>query len=332
MKLFVYSFRSFDEKEIFDKLQENYSFEYGYTSEYPSVENAYLASGYDAVSFTPCTCDKNLIDAFHSVGVKYIAARSIGFNHIDIDYAHSLGMGVCHVEYAPDTVADYTVMMMLMGCRKAAHIFKRAELQDYSLKGKLGKDLCDCTVGIIGTGKIGSTVIKRLNAFGCKILAYDMYKNDDITDICTYVELDVLLKESDIISLHCLVTEATTHLLDKNAFNKMKKDVMIINTARGLLIDTDALISAISDGKVGFAGLDVLENEDGLYYYNRIGDCITNYQMAILRSFPNVLLMPHTAFYTEKVVYSMAQNVVKGVIDMIEGNPNPLINKQKEYT
>lgn len=326
MKLFVYSFRSFDEKAIFEDLKNKYDFEYDYTHEYPSLENAHLAKGYDAVSFTPCTCDKELIDAFHNFGVKYIAARSIGYNHIDIDYAKSLGMGVCHVTYDPDSVADYAVMLMLMGCRKAAHIIKRAELQDYSLKGKLGKDLCDCTVGVIGTGKIGATVIKRLFAFGCKILANDVYENPELKEFCKYVSFDELVSQSDIISLHALVTEENVHLLNAESFSKMKNGVMIINTARGLLIDTDALIEAIRSGKVGFAGLDVLENEDGLYYYNRSGDIIDNPQMAMLRSFPNVLLMPHTAFYTEKVVYAMAENVVKGVIDMIEGNENPLIN------
>ncbi len=326
MKLFVYSFRSFDEKSIFEDLKNKYDFEYAYTSEYPNIENAHLAEGYDAVSFTPCTCDKELVDAFYKVGVKYIAARSIGYNHIDIEHAKSLGMGVCHVTYEPDTVADYAVMLMLMGCRKTAHIIKRAELQDFSLKGKLGKDLCDCTVGVIGTGKIGATVIKRLSAFGCKIIANDVYENPEVKDVCQYVSLDKLIENSDIITLHALVTDENKHLLNEERFSKMKDDVMIVNTARGLLIDTDALINAIRVGKVGFAGLDVLENEDGLYYYNRSGDIIDNPQMAQLRSFPNVLLMPHTAFYTKKVVYAMAENVVKGVIDMIEGNENPLIN------
>ncbi len=326
MKLFVYSFRSFDEKKVFDELKNKYKFEYDYTYEYPSVENAYLAEGYDAVSFTPCTCDKDLIDSFYKVGVKYIAARSIGYNHIDIEYAKGLGMGVCHVNYEPDTVADYTLMLILMGCRKAAHIIKRAELQDYSLKGKLGKDLCDCTVGVIGTGKIGKTVIKRLNSFGCKIIAYDIFEDKSLKDLCEYVSFEDLIEKSDIITLHALVTDENFHLLNEECFKKMKDGVMIINTARGLLIDTEALIDALSSGKVGFAGLDVLENEDGLYYYNRIGDIIDNTQMALLRAFPNVLLMPHTAFYTERVVYAMAENVVKGVIDMIEGNDNPLIN------
>ncbi len=330
MKIFAYSFRTFDEESVFDKLTTEYDFEYGFSSEYPSLENVHLAKGYDAVSFTPCTCDKDLIDAFKSVGVKYIAARSIGYNHIDLEHAKKVGMGVSCVKYAPDSVADYSIMLMLMGCRKAAHIIKRAELQDYSLKGKLGKDLGDCTVGVIGAGTIGATVIKRLKAFGSRILAYDAYQNPELKEFCEFVDFDTLIKESDIISLHALVNDETTHILNGQAFENMKDGVMIINTARGLLIDTEALISAIESGKVGFAGLDVLENEDGLYYYNRTGDCIKNTQMAVLRSFPNVVLMPHTAFYTEKVVYSMAENVVKCVIDMENKQKNPLIIVEPE--
>ncbi len=324
MKIFAYSFREFDEKPTFDKLKEKYDFEYGYCAEYPSKENAYLAKGYDAISFTPCTFGKDLIDAFKNVGVKYIAARSIGFNHIDIEYAKSVGMGVSHVNYKPDTVADYAVMLILMGCRKASYIMQRANVQDFSLTGKLGKDLCDMTVGVIGTGNIGKTVVQRLNAFGCRVLGYDIFPKNNIG--CEYVSLEELYKQSDIITVHAPVTEENYHLLDEKAFGMMKDGVMIINTARGLLIDTDALIKNLKNGKVGFAGLDVLENEDGLYYCNRMGDVIDNDQMSVLRSFPNVLLMPHTAFYTENVVYQMAENVVKCVLDMENGVDNPLIN------
>lgn len=324
MKIFVYSFREFDEKKIFDGLSEKYGFEYGFSPEYPTKENAYLAAGYDAISFTPCEFGKDMIDAYKSVGVKYIAARSIGFNHIDSDYAKKVNMGVSHVTYAPDTVADYAVMLILMGCRKAAYIIDRAKLQDYSLNGKLGKDLCEMTVGVIGTGNIGATVTKRLSAFGCRIIAYDIYKNPNAQ--CEYVSLETLFAQSDIITLHAPVTAETTHILDESAFDKMKDGVMIVNTARGLLVDTDALIKNIKNGKVSFAGLDVLEHEDGLYYHNRMGDIIDNDRLAVLRAFPNVVLMPHTAFYTECVSRAMAENVVKCVFDMANGNGNPLIN------
>lgn len=324
MKIFVYSFREFDEKKVFDDLSEKYAFEYAYSAEYPTVENAFLAKGYDAITFTPCQFGKDMIDTFKSMGVKYIAARSIGFDHINLAYAKKVGMGVSHVTYDPDTVADYAVMLMLMGCRKAMYIYNRSQLQDFSLQGKLGKDLGELTVGVIGTGNIGATVIKRLNAFGCKVLAYDVYQKSGLE--CEYVTLDELLKQSDLITLHAPVTEQTKHILDSNAFSKMKDGVMIINTARGLLVDTDDLIANLKNGKVEFAGLDVLEYEDGLFYHNRMGDVIDNDRMAILRSFPNVLLMPHTAFYTEKVTRTMAENVVKCVFDMENKKESPLIN------
>ena len=326
MKIFLYSFREFDEKEAFDSLKEKYHFEYGFSAEYPTKENVHLAKGYDAISFTPCKMDEELISEFRSVGVKYIAARSIGFEHIDISAAKKLGMGVSHVTYAPDTVADYAIMLMLMGTRKINYILERASIQDYSLFGKMGRDISEMTVGVIGAGKIGSTVIKHLSGFGCKILAFDNYQNETNKNYCDYVDFEKLLEESDIITLHAPASKENYHLLDENAFGKMKDGVIIINTARGTLIDHDALIDAIVSKKVGFAGLDVLEDENGLYYYNRMGESIDNRQMAMLRSFPNVVLTPHTAFYTKRVVYSMAENVVKCAIDMQNGTKNPLIN------
>lgn len=325
MKIFAYCMREFDEKAFFDKLTTEFDAEYGYTTEYPSPDNVHLATGYDAISMTPCDMNKDMLDKFYAVGVRYIATRSIGFDHIDLEHAKKLGMGVCHVSYAPETVADYSIMLMLMCCRNICHILERAKVQDYTLKGKMGKDISSCTVGIIGTGQIGKTVIRHLSGFGCKILAYDIYPNKELEQYAEYVSLEELYTNSDIISLHTPATADNYHMLNDNAFAKMKDGVIIINTARGTLIDTDALISAIESGKVGHAALDVLEREDGLYYINRMGDAIENRQMAILRSFPNVILCPHTAFYTEKVVCDMAYKTFKGVHDMMNNIANPLV-------
>lgn len=325
MKIFAYCFREFDEKPFWDKLIQDFDAEYDYSTEYPSPENVHLATGYDAISATPCNLDADMLERFYAVGVRYIATRSIGFDHIDLQKAKELGMGVCHVSYAPQTVADYSIMLMLMCCRNICHILERSKVQDYTLKGKMGKDLSDCTVGIIGTGQIGKTVIKHLSAFGCKILAYDIYPNDEIQKYAEYVSLEELYPNSDIISLHTPATSDNYHMLNEQAFEQMKRGVIIVNTARGTLIDTDALINAIEQGKIGHAALDVLEKEDGLYYANRMGDAIQNRQMAVLKSFPNVILSPHTAFYTEKVVWDMAYKSIKGVQDMIQHNENPLI-------
>lgn len=325
MKIFTYALREFDEKDFFDQYSKEYNCEYAYTTAYPSPDNVELARGFDAISATPCDLNADMLHRFYNVGVRYIATRSIGVDHIDLEKAKELGMGVCHVSYAPETVADYAIMLMLMCCRKICHIMERSKVQDYTLKGKMGKDICDCTVGVIGTGQIGRTVIKHLSSFGCRILAYDLYPNKECESMAEYVTLEELYTQSDIITLHTPATADNYHMLNADAFAKMKNDVIIINTARGALIDTDALICAIESGKLGHAALDVLEHEDGLYYINRVGDPIENRQMAILRSFPNVILSPHTAFYTEKVVRDMAIKTIKGVHDMMNHVENPLI-------
>lgn len=325
MKIFAYALREFDEKEFFDKFSKEFNCEYGYITAYPSPDNVELARGYDAISATPCDLGADMLNRFYEVGVRYIATRSIGFDHIDLNRAKELGMGVSHVSYAPETVADYAIMLMLMCCRKIYPILERARVQDYTLKGKMGKDLCDCTVGIIGTGQIGKTVIRHLSAFGCRILAYDLYPSKECAKYAEYVPLEELYAQSDIISLHTPSNAENYHMLNTKAFSQMKDDVIIINTARGALIDTDALIEAVTSGKVGHAALDVLEHEDGLYYSNRIGDVIDNRTMAILRSFPNVILSPHTAFYTRKVVQDMAYKAIKSVNDMMNGIENPLV-------
>ncbi len=325
MKIFAYAMREFDEKAFFEKYSEELGCEYGYTTEYPNPDNVELARGYDAISATPCNLSADMLDRFYAVGVRYVATRSIGVDHIDLKHAKELGMGVCHVSYAPETVADYSIMLMLMCCRNICHILERSKVQDYTLKGKMGRDISDCTVGVIGAGQIGRTVIKHLSMFGCRILAYDLYPNEETAKIAEYVSLDELYAQADIITLHAPATADNYHLLNADAFAKMKDDVIIINTARGTLIDTAALIAAIESGKIGHAALDVLEQENGLYYANLMGEPIANHDMAILRSFPNVILSPHTAFYTEKVVRDMAYKCMKGVLDMMNDVENPLI-------
>lgn len=325
MKIFAYAMREFDEKGFFEKYSKELGCEYGYTTEYPHPDNVELARGYDAISATPCNLDADMLDRFYNVGVRYVATRSIGIDHIDLKHAKELGMGVCHVSYAPETVADYSIMLMLMCCRNICHILERSRVQDYTLKGKMGRDISDCTIGVIGAGQIGRTVIKHLSTFGCRILAHDLYPNEETAKIAQYVSLDELYSQSDIITLHTPATKDNYHLLNKEAFSKMKQNVIIVNTARGTLIDTGALIDAIESGKIGHAALDVLEQENGLYYANLMGEPITNRELAILRSFPNVILSPHTAFYTEKVVRDMAYKCMKGVLDMMNNVENPLI-------
>lgn len=320
-KVFFYTLRPFDELGIAQKLAKQMGIEFGYSTEYPTLENAVLAEGYDAVSVTPCDMSAPMLQRFHDLGVKAVCCRSIGYDHVDLEKARELGMQVANVDYPPNGVANFAIMLMLMSLRRAGHILKRGEVQDYSLKGKIGRDISNCTVGVIGTGRIGRTVLQHLSGFGCRLLAYDLYPNEDVKKIAEYVPLDTLFAESDVITLHTNATEENHHLLNAEAFAKMKPGVTIINTARGKLIDSDALLAALESGQVGAAGLDVLENENGLYYYNRMGDVIPNPELAALRSMPNVILTDHTAFYTHEDVESMVRGVLESADAFAKGEP-----------
>ena len=325
MRLFVYSMRTFDELPFFEKFCAKYNVEYDYTTETPCLKNLDMAAGYDVVDVITTVFDKSMLKKLHDLGIKCIATRTIGYDHIDVEYAKELGLGVIHISYSPNSVADYTIMMMLMGCRKMKHIMERAAIQDYTLKGKLGRELPDCTVGIIGTGRIGRTVIRHLSGFGCKMLAYDLYENDEVKQYAQYTDLETLYKECDIITLHAPATEDNYHMIGTDAIAKMKQDVIIINCARGALIDTDALIDGIESGKVGFAGLDVVEHESGLYYFDRMGEPLHNPRLAILRSYSNVVVSPHTAFYTDEAVANMAENSIIGAIKFMNGEDTPYL-------
>ncbi|WKY47479.1 NAD(P)-dependent oxidoreductase [Eubacteriaceae bacterium ES3] len=325
MKLFLYCFREFDEKKYFDVLCKEKGIDYDYTEAYPSLQNVHLAAGYDGVSFTPTKMDAGLLEAFHQAGVSCFLTRSIGYDHIDLKRAQELNLHVSNVSYPPEAVADYAIMLILMCLRKMPFIMEQSRVQNYTLKGKVGKSIGESTIGVVGTGMIGRTVIKYLSSFGCRILAYSPSAHKEVAELCEYVSFEKLLAESDVVTLHAPSTLETQHMFDKKAFEMMKTGGILINTARGNLIDTDALIEALLEGGVSAAALDVLEDEKNLYYIDRSGDCINNRQMAMLRSFPNVILTPHTAFYTETTVESMAQNTVNCLLDMAAGRENPLI-------
>lgn len=326
MKIFFYALREYDEQKYVEKFAKQYLFEYGFTSDYPSMENVELARGYDAISIITNRMYPEILKAFHDAGVKYISTRSVGYEHIDVEYAHSVGIRAAHVSYSPNSVANYTIMLMLMACRNMPWIMKKADCQDFSLKGKVGKELSVSTVGVIGTGNIGKTVIRHLSGFGCRILAYSHSEDEEIKKYAEYVSFDELIRESDIITLHVPGNVENRHLIDAAAFEKMKDDVIIINTARGFIIDTSSLIASLKSGKVGFAALDTFEGETGLYYLNKESERLDNDNMALLKSFPNVILSPHMAFYTEQAVSDMVENSIKGLLGFESGNNGLEVN------
>ena len=267
--------------------------------------------------------DRELMKKFHDIGVKMISTRTIGYDHVDIEAAKEFGIHVSNVSYSPECVADYTVMLMLMSVRKMKRIMQRGEINDFSLPGIQGRELPNLTVGVLGTGRIGQAVIRDLSGFGCKLYAYDKYENDAVKEHAQYADLDTIYRECDLITLHMPLTEDNFHLIGREAFGRMKDGVVIVNTARGGLIDTKALIEAVESGKVGAAGLDVIEDEFGMYYYDRKSDVLSKRDLYILRGFPNVTVTPHMAFYTDQAVSDMVKNSIESCILREEGQEDP---------
>ena len=325
MKIFFYTLRPYDELGFAQKLSQEFGVEFGGCEEYPTLENAALAAGYDAVSFTPCDMGTAMVERFHELGVKYLCCRSIGFDHVDRARAKELGMPVSNVDYPPNGVANYAIMLMLMCCRKMRQILDRNVVQDYTLEGKMGRELSNSTVAVLGTGKIGSTVIRHLSGFGCRMLAYDLYQNPEVAQLAEYADLETIWREADIITLHMPANPEDHHIINRESLSKMKDGVILINTARGDLIDTAALIEAIESRKVGAAALDVLEQESGLYYADLKTVPIPNHDLALLKAFPNVIVTPHTAFYTEEAVEHMVAGTVKGLLACEQGGENPYL-------
>ncbi|MFJ6691343.1 D-lactate dehydrogenase VanH [Streptomyces sp. NPDC091294] len=270
-----------------------------------SEANAALAAGNRCVSVghkTPVTPAALL--ALRRAGVTYVSTRSIGRNHIDVEYAERIGMSVENVVYSPDSVADYTLMLMLMAVRNAKATIRRADLHDYRLHEVRGKELRDLTVGVVGTGRIGAAVVERLRGFGSRVLAHGSRP----TTTADYVPLDELLRASDIVTLHVPLSPDTHHLLGERRIRRMKRGAFVINTGRGPLIDTGALVSALESGRLSGAALDVVEGEEGIFYADCRDRPIDHTLLPRLQSMPNVLISPHTAYYTDHALRDTVEN------------------------
>ncbi|HVV18594.1 MAG TPA: D-isomer specific 2-hydroxyacid dehydrogenase family protein [Pseudonocardiaceae bacterium] len=271
-----------------------------------------LASGNRCVSVGHKTPVANpVLLALSQAGVRYVSTRSVGYDHIDVAYAETVGISVANVAYSPDSVADYTLMLMLMAVRNAKSVIRRTDCHDYRLSDTRGKELRDLTVGVVGTGRIGAAVIDRLRGFGCRIVAYDSRP----VASADYVHLDELLRLSDIVTLHTPLSADTHHLLDDQRIARMKDGAFIVNTGRGGLIDTDALVSALESGKLGGAALDVVEGEGGIFYTDRRNQPIDIKPLLRLQQLPNVIISPHTAYYTDHALRDIVENSLTNCLD-----------------
>ena len=312
----------------FDKVNEKYNYDIRYYKGHLNPNNVVLTQDTDAVCiFVNDTADAAVIDAMVDNGVKLLALRCAGFNNVDLKAAKGKLPVVRVPAYSPYAVAEYSLALMLSLNRKIHRAYWRTRDGNFSLNGLMGFDMHGKTIGIIGTGKIAKILIRLLKGFGMRILAYDLYPDMKFAgeEGISYVSLDELYRESDIISLHCPLTDQTKYMIDKDSIDKMKKGVMIINTGRGQLINTNDLIEGLKEKKIAAAGLDVYEEEGEYFYEDKSDKIIDDDVLARLLSFNNVIVTSHQAFFTKEALHNIAETTLQNIEDV--RCHRPLVNE-----
>ena len=334
MKIAFFDAKSYD-RPAFDRYAEKYSLTIKYFDTKLNEDTVYLAAGYDAVCvFVNDTVNKAVIDYLCKINVSVLALRCAGFNNVDMKHAY----GKIHVlrvpAYSPYAVAEHAMALLLTSIRRIHKAYIRTKEFNFSLKNFTGFDLHGKTVGIIGTGKIGRVFVDICHGFGMKVLAYDKYPAEEISDRenVRYTTLNELLAESDIISLHCPLTDETHYMINNDALEKCKNGVVIINTSRGALIDAEALLSAIKSRKVGAACLDVYEEESELFFEDNSGHILEDDTLARLISMPNVIVTSHQAFLTQEALDNIAETTINNIVTFFKNKqcPNELCYKSDQ--
>ena len=325
MKLAFFDTKPYDKKS-FDKYAGENGIEIKYFETKLNEDTAELAHGFDAVcAFVNDTVNAGVIDRLSEMNVKAIALRCAGFNNVDMRHA----FGKIHVlrvpAYSPYAVAEHAMALLLTSIRRIHKAYIRSRDFNFSLSGLTGFDLHGKTVGVIGTGRIGRVFIDIARGFGMKVLAYDKFPAKDLDngDTIRYVTLNELYQNSDVISLHCPLTDDTTHLINEETLKKCKKGVVIINTSRGGLVDAEDLLNAIKSRHVGAACLDVYEEESDLFFEDNSGHILNDDILARLISMPNVIVTSHQAFLTEEALQNIAQTTIQNLIDFFEDGQCP---------
>ncbi len=323
MKVAVFSTKSYDQ-EFLEAANTERGHELVFLEPRLTLETCVLAAGAQAVcAFVNDKLDAKTLSQLASQGIKLIALRSAGFNHVDITKATQLGLTVVRVPaYSPYAVAEHTIGLILALNRRIHRAYARIREGNFSLEGLIGFDLHGKTVGIIGTGKIGTITAQILKAFGCKLVAYDKSPNSDCQALgVEYVSLPQLLSTADIVSLHCPLIPDTHHLINAETIAQMKTGVMLINTSRGALIDTKAVINGLKSGKIGYLGLDVYEQEGDLFFEDFSNTVIQDDLFERLLTFPNVLITGHQAFFTVNALESIAETTLANISEFEQGKP-----------
>ena len=315
MRIAVFSSHAYD-RESLGAANARHGHELVFFEARLASESAALAAGF------PCACafvhdrlDEGVIAALAAGGTRFVALRAAGFNNVDLAAAAAHGVAVASVPaYSPNAVAEHTIGLILSLDRKTHRAHARVREGNFSLEGLEGFDLAGKTVGVVGTGKIGAIVARILVGFGCRVLAADPYPSSSVTDLgASYVSFDELIAGADIVTLHAPLTPQTRHLIDRASLARMKPGVMLINTSRGALVDTEAVVDALKSRKIGYLGLDVYEEEADLFFQDLSNEVIQDDVFARLLTFPNVLVTAHQAYFTHEALANIAETTLANV-------------------
>ena len=321
MKVAVFSSKPYDEAHLQAMNQGRH--ELTFFEPHLDEQTAALSAGFDAVCcFVNDTLTAAVIDTLADNQIQLIALRCAGFNNVDLTQAEKRGLTVARVpEYSPYAVAEHAVALAMALNRNLHRAHNRVRENDYSLHGLLGFDMHGKTVGVIGTGKIGLAFIRIMQGFGCRVICSDPYPNPEVEETgATYVPLETLWSDSDIISLHCPLVPATRHLINTQSLSQMKRGVMLLNTSRGALIDTRAVIDALKSGTIGYLGLDVYEEEADLFFEDNSNEILFDDTFARLLTFRNVMITGHQAFFTKEALTAIAEVTLKNISNFAENN------------
>ena len=315
MKITFFSAKKYD-IDSFTKANLQYNFELEFFETHLGPHSIEMLQNADAICvFVNDKLNRQVLEGLSKKNIKYVALRCAGFNNVDLDAARELGINVCRVPaYSPEAVAEHALALIMTLNRKTHKAYNRVREQNFSLQGLMGFNLNEKTVGVIGTGKIGAAFCRIMLGMGCKVLAFDLMVNKELEAAgVEYLPLIELLQQSHIISLHCPLNEQTTQLINHQTLSLTQPKVMIINTGRGKLIDTKAVIEALKNGHVGYLGIDVYEQEEKLFFKDLSTEIIQDDTLQRLMSFPNVLVTAHQAFFTEEALNEIADITLQNV-------------------
>lgn len=320
LKILFYDTKSYDEESFEKKRKEYPDIQIDYLKPTLGPSTARLAKGYEAVcAFVNCNVGTKTIEILHERGVKLILMRCAGFNNVDISMAKECGIRILRVPgYSPEAVAEHAMGLALAANRRIHKAYVRVRENDFSLTGMLGFNFYGKTAGVVGTGKIGAAMARLCYGFGMKVLAYDKYRNPAL-DFVNYVELDELLAESDLITLHCPLTDENYHMINRETIRKMKDGVVLVNTSRGGLVKTEDLIEGIRARKFFAVGLDVYEEEKKNVFADRSDEILESSVTARLLSFPNVLITSHQGFFTQEALSAISETTLGNAMAYVRG-------------